>query len=323
MSSFPSPESLHACGVRVPCSTSNLGAGFDCIGLAFDLYLDAGYEPSSGDLTIRRAGTLRDLDADVGEDRFVLAFLSELQRRGVEQPGGRLLATSAIPIGRGLGSSAAATVAGIALATAACGDTLDRDAALAAAVRVEGHPDNSAPSLFGGLMAVAAGGHGVPRAMRLPLSDRIGFVFAAPGAGVSTRRARTVLPQHVPHSAAARNLGRLAALLHGLATADPESIAVGFSDELHMPYRLPLIPRANAVLEAAVDAGAWAATISGSGSGVIAACSHDVEAPVGKAMMEAFGGRRAGAESFVLRADMHGAQPRDVGTLRDGLRSPS
>lgn len=323
MPSIQSPDSLHSCGVRVPCSTSNLGAGFDCIGLAFDLYLDAGYEPGAGDLTIRRAGTLRGLDADVGEDRLVLSFLAELRRRGVDHPGGRLFATSAIPIGRGLGSSAAATVAGIALATAACGDTLDRDAALAAAVRVEGHPDNSAPSLFGGLMAVAASGHGVPRAMRLPLSGSIGFVFAAPGTAVSTSRARTVLPQHVPHSAAARNLARIAALLHGLATADAESIAIGFSDELHVPYRLPLIPRANAVLEAAVDAGAWAATISGSGSGVIAVCAHDVEAPVRSAMQEAFGGSAAGAEAFVLRADMHGAQPRDVGTLRDALRSTS
>ena len=321
MPSIESPDSLRSCGVRVPCSTSNLGAGFDCIGLAFDLYLDAGYIAGSGDLVVRRAGTLRGLDADGSDDRLVLAFLAELRRRGVKQPGGTLLATSAIPVARGLGSSAAATVAGIALATAACGDTLDLDAALAAAVRVEGHPDNSAPSLFGGLVAVAAGGHGVPRAMRLPLSSAISFVFAAPAGGVSTNRARTVLPQHVPHSAAARNLGRMAALLHGLATADAESIAIGFSDELHVPYRLPLIPRANAVLETAVDAGAWAATISGSGSGVIAACARDVEAPVCRAMVEAFGGSGAGAEGFVLRADMHGVQPRDVGTLRDALRA--
>jgi homoserine kinase len=323
---MPAPEaptSLRACGVRVPCSTSNLGAGFDCIGLALDLYLDAGYEPGSADLTIRRAGTLRDLMTDIGEDRLVLAFLAELRRRGLERPGGMLLAGSSIPIARGLGSSAAATVAGIALATAACGDTLDRDAALAAAVRVEGHPDNSAPALFGGLVAVAGAGHGVPRAMRMPLADEISFVFAAPSTGVSTSRARAVLPQHIPHTAAARNLGRMAALLHGLATADAGSIAIGFSDELHVPYRLPLIPRASAVLKAAMDAGAWGATISGSGSGVIAACPHDAEEAVFTAMLEAFGGSGAGAAAHVLRADMHGAQPRDFGTLRDALRSAS
>lgn len=323
MPAIESPDSLRSCGVRVPCSTSNLGAGFDTIGLAFDLYLDAGYEPGGGDLTIRRAGTLRDVDGDVGDDRLVLAFLAELNRRGVERPGGKLLATSVIPIGRGLGSSAAAVVAGIALATAACGDTLDLDAALASAVRLEGHPDNAAPSLFGGLIGVAAAADGVPHAMRLPLSGSVGFVFAAPAAGVSTKRARLVLPQHVPHSAAARNLGRMAALLHGLANADGDSIAIGFSDELHVPYRMPLITRARDVIDAATRNGAWAATISGSGSGLIAACPRDVEIRVCDAMREAFGGREAGAEAFILRADMNGAQPRDLGTLRDALRSAS
>ncbi|HSK21390.1 MAG TPA: homoserine kinase [Longimicrobiales bacterium] len=317
------PPSLRACGIRVPCSTSNLGAGFDCLGLALDLYLDAGYEPGSGDLTIRRAGTLRDLTVKLADDRLVLAFLAELSRRGIQNPGGMLLTTSSIPVARGLGSSAAATVAGIALAVTACGDSLDRDAALAAAMRVEGHPDNAAPALFGGLMAIAGSGHGVPHAMRLPLSGQVSFVFAAPAEQVSTTRARTVLPQHVPHSAAARNLGRMAALLHGLATADAESIAIGFSDELHVPYRLPLIPRAAAALKAAMAAGAWGATISGSGSGLIAACAADAEAPVAKAMEDAFGGTAAGARAYMLRPDMHGAQPRDVGTLRDALRSAS
>ncbi|HEX6307660.1 MAG TPA: homoserine kinase [Longimicrobiales bacterium] len=319
MSSSAPPTSLHACGIRVPCSTSNLGAGFDCVGLAFDHYLDAGYEPGEGDLTIRRAGTLRNLTTVVADDRLVLAFLAELRRRGVDAPGGKLIATSNIPVARGLGSSAAATVAGIALATAACGATLDRDAALAAAARAEGHPDNSAPSLFGGLVAVAYAGHGVPRAIRLPLDSAIRFVFAAPAVEVSTARARSVLPQHVPHSAAARNLGRLAALIHGLANADPTSITLGFTDELHVPYRLPLIRDGTAALRAATDAGAWGVTISGSGSGLIAACSADTEDAVRRAMTEAFGGEKRGAVGLVLRADMHGAQPRDFGTLRESL----
>lgn len=317
------PGTLLSCGVRVPCSTSNLGAGFDCLGLAFDRYLDAGYEPGPGELTIVRAGTLRDLDLEPADDRLMIAFLAELERRGVERVGGRLFVTSTIPVGRGLGSSAAATVAGLALAAAACGTTLDRDAALASAMRIEGHPDNSAPSLFGGLMAVAASENGAPHGMRLPLSSDVGFVFAAPADGVSTERARRVLPQHVPHSAAVRNLGRLASLLHGLANADATSIAIGFSDELHVPYRIPLIPRAKAVLDAALAAGAWGATISGSGSGIIAACPHDVEARVSNAMRDAFGGTDADAVAFTLRPDMHGAQPRDVGTLRDAMRHAS
>jgi homoserine kinase len=322
MSKSRPPSALHTCGIRVPCSTSNLGAGFDCIGLAFDRYLDAGYEPGASDLTIRRAGTLRDLPANLADDRLAAAFLAELTRRGVGNVGGTLLATSSIPIARGLGSSGAATVAGIALAVAACGQVLDRDAALAAAVRMEGHPDNAAAALFGGLVAVASAGH-VPRAMRLPLSPEIAFVFGTPATGVSTERARAALPKHVPHSAAARNLGRMAALLHGLANADAESLGIGFSDELHVPYRLPLIAHANRALEAALKAGAWAVTLSGSGSGIIAACPRAAEPPVCQALLDAFGGRAAGADAFVLRADMNGVQPRDFGTLRDALRGAS
>ena len=86
-----------------------------------------------------------------------------------------------------------------------------------------------------------------------------------------------------------------------------------------MPYRLPLIPRAAAALKAAMDAGAWGATISGSGSGLIAACPADAEAPVAKAMQEAFGGMSAGARAYTLRPDMHGAQPRDPETLLHSL----
>jgi homoserine kinase len=315
------PPVLRACAVRVPCSTSNLGAGFDCIGLAFDTYLDAGFQPGTDDLSIRRAGTLRELDAADADDRLVLAFRAELRRRGVEHIGGTLLATSAIPVSRGLGSSAAATVAGIALATAACGDTLDRDAALASAVRMEGHPDNAAPALFGGLVGIAVSERGVPYAMPLPLSPDVTFVFAAPNVPVSTARARAALPQHVPHTAAVRNLGRMAALLYGLAHADATAIGIGFTDELHVPYRLPLIPGAAPALKAALAAGAWGATISGSGSGVIAACAPDTAGRVADALRGTFA--QSGGVAFIARPEMHGTQPRDIGTLRDALKAAS
>jgi homoserine kinase len=307
---------LRPCAVRVPCSTSNLGAGFDCIGLAFDRYLDAGFDPGEGELRLERTGTLQHLDTGVADDLVALAFLGELGRRGARDVGGRLFVGSAIPVGRGLGSSAAAVVAGIALATAACGRTLDRDAALAAAVVLEGHPDNAAPALFGGLVAVTYTEHSTPRAMRMPLSPDVAFAFAAPDAIVSTQRARAALPQQVPHSAAVRNLGRLAALLYGLAHADRHAIAAGFNDELHVPYRLPLIPGGRSALRAAADAGAWATTISGSGSGLVAACPRGSEHAVLRAMCDAFGREGAGGDGFVVHPDAHGVQPRDVLTLR-------
>lgn len=312
----PAPT-LRACAVRVPCSTSNLGPGFDCLGLAFDRYLDAGFEPGGDRLYIERSGTLRDLAAADADDLFVQAFLAELRRRGAAPDvTGSLFITSTVPVGRGLGSSGAAVVAGITLAAEACGATLDRDAALASAVVLEGHPDNAAPSLFGGLVAVAYTAHSTPQAMCMPLSPDVRFVFAAPDVAVSTQRARAALPQQVPHSAAVRNLGRLAALLYGLAHADRVSIAAGLTDELHVPYRMPLIPGGTAAVAAAADAGAWGATISGSGSGIIAIGPDGTEAAVLDAMRGALGG----GDGFVLRPDPHGAQPRDVVTLRGTLR---
>jgi homoserine kinase len=307
--------SLRTCGVRVPCSTSNLGAGFDCLGLAFNRYLDAAYIPGADVLTVERGGTLSGLDDDA-RDIFVTAFRAQLQKGGISDPGGTLRVTSQIPVGRGLGSSGSAVVAGVALAMAARNETLDRHAALNAALRVEGHPDNAAPALFGGLVAVMIAEDGSARALPQTLSPELGFVFVAPDIEVSTQRARAALPAQVPHSAAVRTVARVAALLHGLAYADRGAIAAGCNDELHVPYRIPLIPGARAVMQAARTAGAWGVTISGAGSGLIAVCERGREETILLAMEEAF--RHAGprAEGFVAQPDRHGVQPRDAGTLR-------
>jgi homoserine kinase len=312
-----SPAALRACAVRVPCSTSNLGAGFDCIGLAFRRYLYAGFEPGDGgDLRIQRGGTLRGLDLAPGDDLLTAAFIAELRRHGAGSAAGSLAVASEIPVSAGLGSSAAAVVAGIALAAAACGRTLNRDAALAAAALVEGHPDNAGPALFGGLVAVSHTTAGMPRALRMPLSDRIAFVFAAPDAAVSTARARAALPAQVPHVTAVRGAGRMAALLYGLAHADAGALAAGFDDELHVPYRLPLIPGGADALGAATGAGAWAATISGSGSGIIAACPPGRAEAVLHAMRQAFADAGRAGAAFIATPDAHGVQPHDPAALR-------
>jgi homoserine kinase len=134
------------------------------------------------------------------------------------------------------------------------------------------------------------------------LSDTIGFAFAAPDIEVPTQRARRVLPQSVAHELAARGLGRVAALLQGFATGDAELLRIGFTDELHVPYRLPLIPRAEPAMHAAMDAGAWAVTISGSGSGLIAVAPRGAESRVASAMATAL----QEGTGFVLEADRQG-----------------
>lgn len=260
---------LQAAHVRVPCSTSNLGSGYDTIGLALDRYLDVTFEPrTDGGLTLVREGTLSKLSDADGPDHVAATFEKELNRAGIE-PHGVLRLSSTIPISRGLGSSSTAVLAGFDIARAVRGEPRADELAFEAALAHEGHGDNAAPSLYGGLRAVATTAEGTV-VIGLSLSESIGFAYAAPAMQLRTRAARDALPTTVPHKTAAASLGRIAALIRGLAEGRPDLIRIGVKDELHVPYRLPMIPNAAAAMSAAVDAGAWAVTISGAGSGLIA-----------------------------------------------------
>lgn len=221
---------------------------------------------------------------------------------------GSVTVDSNIPIGKGLGSSAAAAVAALAIVAASKGESFDYDDILRQATDFEGHPDNAAPAIVGGLVAVV-GDYDNPRVLQLPLSPDIGFVFAAPDAVVSTKAARMALPELIPHDAAARTIARTVALVEGLAEAEPELLRIGFNDELHVPFRLAMIPGGTHALDAALRAGAWAATISGSGSGVIAACERGHEEGVLAAMIEGFmAATEEGAAGFVAQPDFDGVR---------------
>ena len=296
--------------VRVPCSTSNLGAGFDCIGLAFQKYLTVRYTAGTAALRLARSGTLLHLRESPERDAVVLAMHSSL---GPHHLTGSLEVHSDIPVGRGLGSSAAARIAGIAVAAAIRGQARSRinDAAmLTLAMELEGHPDNAAPALLGGLVVVARDAANAPRAFQVPISPDIAFGFASPDTEVSTSEARAVLPQNIPHVRAALMLGRMGALVRGLECADADLIRLGFLDELHMPYRLPLIPGGATAIEAAVECGAWGATISGSGSGIIAVGPHERMKEIVAAMRGVFDRFASAASSFVLVPDVLGLQTR-------------
>jgi homoserine kinase len=281
--------------VRVPGSTSNLGAGFDTIGLAVSRYLTAQYTPADGPLIIERHGTLAALAGMPEElDLFIQAWRSTLPGA----PGGTLMLDSEIPIGRGLGSSAAAVIGGLALGALVRGEPLNKQTALRAARRWEAHLDNVAPCLFGGLIAVVEGDGGQPRPFPLTLAPGIAFAYAAPGVPLSTARARGALPASVPHAEATRALGRLAALIRGLETGDSALLGIGLSDSLHVPYRLPLIPGAAEAVAAGMQAGAWGVTVSGAGSGLLAVVPPDRSEGVASAMAAAFRAT-AGAEGVV------------------------
>jgi homoserine kinase len=288
-----------------------LGSGFDCIGLALARYLTAAYDPTPAvpGLRIERHGTLRVLDdrAD-SEDLFVRVFRRTLDVLGAPAPAGALVVDSEIPIGKGFGSSAAAVVGAIALATMSAGAALSADLVLRLAQEHESHLDNVAPSLLGGLVAVARDEHDRPHAFQLPLSPQVGFAFAAPGAELETDRARAALPRRVSLADAVHNLGALAALTRALAIGDRALLEIGLGDRLHVRFRVALIPGAEAAIAAARAAGAWGATVSGAGSGLLAITDPSRSGDVADAMAAAF--RRVtgpyGVIAFAAEPAVHG-----------------
>jgi homoserine kinase len=252
--------------VRVAASTSNLGPGFDVLGLALSLYLRArclGTSAGPSDELAVEGPAAAEWPAGPG-NLFLEAFHAAAGGAGAK----RLSVETEIPVARGLGSSGAAVAAGLLLGAAVAGDTRPRSAWLARGIEIEGHPDNVAASLYGGLTLCLPGMP--PRLVCRDVHPRLAFAVAWPATRLETARARSVLPKSVPFGDAVENARRLPLLLHGLASADEDLVRAGGEDRLHVPYRLELIPGAREALASARDAGAWLATISGSGSGLVA-----------------------------------------------------
>jgi homoserine kinase len=285
--------------VRVPGSTSNLGAGFDCVGAAVDrwVHLTARIEASSSPV-IERRGTLRALDVPLEQDVLYRGFAAACRRAGREVPGGvAFTVDSDVPVARGLGSSAAAAVAGAAAASALLGLGLDKATLTALCAELEGHADNVAAAVHGGatLVLVANGGWIV---RPLVVHASLGFAFVVPEFTVETKRARAVLPTSLAHAQAVQAAAKSAALVHGLAHADPGLLAAGFDDVLHVPYRRSLVPGYDVVTAAARGAGAFGATLSGSGPTLVAVAPLARVAAVADAMVAAWHGCNISAEAF-------------------------
>ena len=275
-------ERLSAAAVQLPSSTSNLGSGYDTLGLALNRYLVASFEPGGNALECVWDGTLANLEVTDNDNLLVGAFTRIFNQEG-SIPSGVLRATSDIPISRGLGSSAAAVLAGYDLARAVLNKPRDDKGAFVETHRQDGHGENAAACLHGGLCAVVHHPNN-PIIVPLKLSSRVGFAYVAPSKGISTRKARRVLPKEVGHEVAVRSLGRITALVQGFARGDPELIRIGVEDELHVPYRLSLIDSAEEAIAAGYEAGAWAVTISGAGSGIIAMCDLENTEAISDAM---------------------------------------
>ncbi len=254
--------------VAVPATSANLGPGFDCLGLALDLHdvLTAEVVPSGLEIEIagEGAGTLPRDERHL----VVRSMRAAFKVLGVEPSGLRLRFENSIPQSRGLGSSSAAIVGGLALARALTvdGARFDDDSLLFLANQIEGHPDNVAPAVVGGFVVSGQTSDEV-WALSAPIASSIAAVAFVPPTGVSTAAARGLLPEQVPHAVAAANTGRAAVLVAALAGA-PDQLFRGTEDFLHQEFRSSAMPDSYALVTSLRDRGK-AAFISGAGPTVL------------------------------------------------------
>ncbi len=258
--------------VRVPATSANVGVGFDCLGLALDLTATFLMTPSERLEVVGCEERFR------GEDNLVWqSYLDACRELGLEARPLHITILSPIPLSGGLGSSSACVIAGIGAAMALSPEGFDRTRALELAVRLEGHPDNVAPALLGGLVSSFVDGD-ITTSTRMDVADNLRFVAVAPPYEVRTAEARRVLPTEVSRDTAVWQMGRCVAMVRALETGDAELLGAACHDKLHEPYRAKLIPDYDDLRVAAFEAGACAFMISGSGSTMLAVADGDAAA---------------------------------------------
>ncbi len=291
--------------VRVPATSANLGPGFDCLGLALDLWNEAVFTLEGEGLRLRCEGEGKNIPTD-NRNLVVQAMRFFCDTRGLPFPRGVSIACSnRIPVSSGLGSSAAAALIGLLGAAALLGQPLETAEALTLSARMEGHADNAAAALMGGLVIVAAGKGGAWLTQPIAIPDRQ-VAVVLPAINLPTHAARAALPGEIAMKDVTYNLGRAMLVVEALRSDDLALLSQAMDDRLHLPYRLPLIPGGQKALDAALQAGASAVTISGAGPSLIAFTPGDPD-QAAQAMTEAFKAAGVKARAFLLKTSRKGA----------------
>jgi homoserine kinase len=296
--------------VRVPATSANLGPGFDALGLALTLHDDVVARVTDSGLSVDVAGMGAATVARNARNLVVRSMRAAFDRLGGRPGGLELVCANRIPHGRGLGSSAAAIVAGVVAArslVAGGAERLDDAAALALAAEIEGHPDNVAACLLGGLTLAWTDDGGV-QAERLEMHESLAPVVFIPGSSSSTRATRRLLPELVPHADATRNAARSALLVEALGRR-PERLLTATEDWLHQPYRAEAMPRTTALLAELRERGV-PAVVSGAGPTVLALTTAGTRSEVASIS-------RRGWTVLPLDVDTGGATPVPLETRRE------
>jgi homoserine kinase len=276
--------------VRAPATSANLGSGFDCLGVALDLW---------NEVAAARGGS----PADANSNLILRAARTVYEEVDAEYPGFELQCTNCIPFGRGLGSSAAAIVSGLLIGNRCLGDPLDERALVRLATRIEGHPDNVVPCLLGGARVATVDHNDDVVEARIPIALELVAVVFVPDQTVPTAHARGLLPPAVPLSDALFNVARSSLLVAALASGRAEVLAEATRDRLHQSYRLALFPAGATLLEVAMQTGALGAFTSGAGPSVLALCGDASTASQVAAALDSAAGK-LGVEGASLRLQL-------------------
>lgn len=253
--------------LRVPASSANLGPGFDALGLALGIYLECRFRESS-ELSIHVEG--RDAEAiSTGEDNLIWqTALAVARDMRMTLPPIELEIRNDIPIGKGLGSSAAALAAGVIIADSLLGLRWKPQRILDEAARLEGHPDNVAACILGSVVASAIDSGGVARTVRLTMPPQFGIGVVVPDFVLPTSHARSVLPDCYPRSDAIFNVQRAALLMAAIATGSVSAFPAALEDKFHQPYRAALVPGLDDILKLRAP-GLLGCALSGAGPSIL------------------------------------------------------
>lgn len=290
--------------IRVPASSANLGPGFDSLALGLALYNTLEVEIDGEGLVIKIEGEGEGSLPCDPSNRVLQAAQVRADQRGRALPGMRVRMLNRIPVGGGLGSSAAAAVAGMILADALTEEEVSRERLLEPVYRMEGHADNAAASLYGGLVLLrASDDRVVARCVHTP---DLWVALALPLLDLPTQQMRSSLPRTVSLEDAAFNVGSSLLTVEALQRGDYDLLRTATKDRLHQPHRQRFIPGFDRVVDAASEAGASAVVLSGAGPGLLA-FAPEGHADIAAAMVDAFQAVGMAARPFVLGIDRLGA----------------
>lgn len=289
--------------VEVPATTANLGPGFDTLGMSLEIYNEVAVEEIDSGLDIEVLGYGSD-ELARDENNLIYKVMEKVFKEVSYQPKGlRITLNNRIPLARGLGSSAAAIIGGLIAANRLAGDRLSHRELLNLATKIEGHPDNVAPALLGGVViSILKGEEVIYKKVQVP---ELKVVVCIPDYQLSTSRSREVLPSKVEFEDAVFNISRTGLLISALLTEDYKLISEALDDKLHQPYRQNLVPGLKEIIEG-LGKDALGVTLSGSGPTVVA-FTLEGEKEIGEKMVSIFSEHGVEADYLITNPTNGGA----------------